>query len=103
MNVLILTGKFGMGHLAAACSLRQQLLQGFPNAAVTVEDFPAYVLPNASTAIYKIFDLVVTHGSHLFNTYYKLTALGHADARRLWKVCFWINWQSFWKCAARMW
>lgn len=81
MNVLILTGKFGMGHLAAACSLRQQLLQGFPNAAVTVEDFPAYVLPNASAAIYKIFDLVVTHGSHLFNTYYKLTALGHADAR----------------------
>lgn len=81
MNILILTGKFGMGHFAAACSLRQQLLQRFPDAAVTVEDFPAYVLPNASAALYKFFDLVVTHGSHLFNTYYKLTALGHADAR----------------------
>lgn len=70
-----------MGHWAAAQSLRQQLLRRFPGADVTVEDFPAYVLPNASAAIYKFFDLVVTHGSHLFNTYYKLTALGHTDAR----------------------
>ena len=28
MNILILTGKFGMGHWSAAQSLRQQLLAG---------------------------------------------------------------------------
>lgn len=81
MNVLILTGRFGMGHWAASQSLRQQLLRGFPDAAVEVEDFPAYVLPNASGAMYKFFHLVVTHGSYLFNTYYKLTGMGHTDAR----------------------
>lgn len=81
MNVLILTGRFGMGHWAASQSLRQQLLRGFPDAAVTVEDFPAYALPNASEALYKFFHLAVTRGNHLFNTYYTLTSKGHADAR----------------------
>lgn len=81
MNILILTGKFGMGHWAASQSLRQQLLGTFPDAAVTVEDFPAYVMPNASEVLYKFFHLVVTRGSFLFNAYYNLTAQGHTDAR----------------------
>jgi len=55
MNILILTGKFGMGHWAASQSLRQQLLREFPDAVVTVEDFPAYVMPNASEVLYKFF------------------------------------------------
>ena len=80
MNILILTGKFGMGHWAASQSLRQQLLRGFPDASIAVEDLPAYVLPNISEALYKTFNLVVTYASHLFNTYYKLTSLGHPDA-----------------------
>ncbi len=81
MNILILTGRFGMGHLAAAQSLRQQLLRRFPHAVVAVEDFPAYVMPNASGTLYRFFHLMVTHGNHLFNTYYKLTSRGHADTR----------------------
>ena len=39
MNILILTGKFGMGHWSASQSLRQQLLHNFPDARVEVEDF----------------------------------------------------------------
>lgn len=70
-----------MGHWVASQSLRQQLLKQFPDAAVTVEDFPAYVMPNASEVLYKFFHLAVTRGSFLFNTYYKLTAQGHTDAR----------------------
>ena len=46
MNILILTGKFGMGHWSAAQSLRQQLLGCRPGASVEVFDFPAYALPN---------------------------------------------------------
>jgi len=72
MNILILTGKFGMGHYSASLSLRQQLLTEFPDAEVTVEDFVAYAMPNASEAWYKAFNLLVTHGSGLFNTYYKM-------------------------------
>ena len=39
MNILILTGKFGMGHWSASQSLRQQLLRAFPGAEVEVLDF----------------------------------------------------------------
>lgn len=81
MNILILTGKFGMGHQAAAESLRQQLLSGFPKAEVTVVDFPAYAMPDVSDIMYKSFQLLVSYGSPLFNTYYKATSLGRPDAR----------------------
>lgn len=80
MNILILTGKFGTGHLAAANSLKQQLLRGFPEAAVEVVDFLAYAMPKLSKAMYKGFHMMVFHGSPIFNTYYKFTSLGRADA-----------------------
>ena len=73
MNILILTGKFGMGHWSASQSLRQQLLRAFPGAEVEVLDFVAEAMPNASEAMYKCFNLLVTRGSGLFNLYYKLT------------------------------
>ena len=71
MNILILTGKFGMGHWSASQSLRQRLLRAFPDARVEVEDFFAYAMPDASDALYKGFSLLVTLGSGLYNTYYK--------------------------------
>ena len=43
VNILILTGKFGMGHWSASQSLRQQLLRAFPGAEVEVLDFVAEV------------------------------------------------------------
>lgn len=72
MKILILTGKFGMGHWSAAQALRAQLLSAFPQAGVEVEDLVAYAMPNASEAWYRAFDLLVTHGSGLFNIYYKM-------------------------------
>lgn len=73
MNILILTGKFGMGHWSASQSLRLQLLGTFPDAEVCVEDFFAYAMPDVSEAMYKGFALLVTKGSGLYNTYYKCT------------------------------
>lgn len=83
MNILILTGKFGMGHWSAACSLRQQLLSSRPDASVEVVDFPAYAMPNLSGVMYKCFNLMVSHGRYLFNMYYRATGKGHPDARPL--------------------
>ena len=48
MNILILTGKFGMGHWVASQSLRQQLLHSFPDAEVEVVDFPVIVVMDAN-------------------------------------------------------
>ena len=73
MNILILTGKFGMGHWSASESLRQQLLRAFPQMGAEVVDLVAYAMPNTSKAVYQCFNLLVTRGSGLFNMYYKLT------------------------------
>ncbi|NCE64864.1 UDP-diphospho-muramoylpentapeptide beta-N-acetylglucosaminyltransferase [Pseudoflavonifractor sp. 524-17] len=81
MNILILTGKFGMGHWSASQSLDQQLARAFPNARTQVVDFFAYAMPNASEALYKAFHLLVTYGYGLFNTYYRLTSHLPADTR----------------------
>ncbi|MFQ7855520.1 MAG: hypothetical protein ACLRIS_10715 [Flavonifractor plautii] len=45
MNILILTGKFGMGHWSASQSLRQQPAAGVPGAEVEVLDFVAEAMP----------------------------------------------------------
>lgn len=74
MNILILTGKFGMGHWSASLALREQLVTAFPGARVEVEDFFAYALPGASDAVYKAFSLLVTYGGGLYNTVYRCTA-----------------------------
>ncbi len=81
MNILILTGKFGMGHWSVSQSIRQQLEHSFPGANVEIKDFLSYALPRLSEAIYKSFNLMVSHGSLLFNLYYELTAQMHPDAR----------------------
>lgn len=73
MNILILTGKFGMGHWSASQSLRTQLLGEFPAANVEVEDFFQFALDDASEAMYKVFSLLVTRGSYLYNLYYRCT------------------------------
>ena len=73
MNILILTGKFGMGHHSAAQALRAQLKSAFPRAGVEVEDLFAYALSDACGALYKCFDLLVTRGSGLYNIYYRAT------------------------------
>ncbi len=81
MNILILTGKFGMGHWSASQSLRQQLLRAFPGAEVPVVDLVAYAMPNVSKTVYQCFNLLVTRGSGLFNMYYKLTENAHTEFR----------------------
>ena len=88
MKILILTGKFGMGHYSASLSLRQQLLRAFPQAEVDVEDLVAYAMPNVSKTVYQCFNLLVTRGSWLFNMYYKLTENAHMEFRPAFEPVF---------------
>lgn len=82
MNILILTGKFGMGHWSASQSLRAQLLEEDESHRVDVVDFVEYAMPGGtSEAFYRFFSLLVTHGSGIFNTYYKITENFESDAR----------------------
>lgn len=79
MRVLILTGRFNNGHSSAAQSLRQELTAAYPDAAVEVEDFLSYAIPGMDNAVYKLFQILVTHAAGLYNAFYKLTEKGTGD------------------------
>lgn len=81
MDVLILTGKFGMGHWSASQSLARQLTEEDAAHRVEVVDFIDYAMPSASETMYKAFSLLVTHGSGIFNTYYKITENIEGESR----------------------
>jgi len=59
MNVLILTGRFGMGHVKCAEAIKEEIKTKYPNSNVTVIDFCDYCFPKASRLIYKCFELCV--------------------------------------------
>jgi len=73
MRILILSGKFGMGHWSAANALRQSMQIHMPEAEVSVVDLFQWVAPGCADAVYKAFSVLVTHGGGLYNTYYRCT------------------------------
>lgn len=80
MNILILTGKFGMGHFSAAQSIKDQLSKECPNINTYIEDFFEYSLDNLSKPLYKGFSLLVSRASFFYNAYYNITQnLEHID------------------------
>ena len=79
MKILVLTGKFNMGHNAAAQSLKQELILSYPDAIVEVEDFLSNAIPGMEQAVYKLFQLFVTHAAGLYNAFYRLTERGTGD------------------------
>ena len=79
MRILILTGKFGMGHLSAAQALQEQLRQD-GHQADTVDLF-AYAMPELAPAMYRAFNLLVTFGGAFYNLYHVLTANSAGDGR----------------------
>ncbi len=68
MNILILTGKFGMGHIKAAEAVKEQLLIENPEHNITIVDFIDYMFPTLSKGIYKGFNFMVSRCAGLYNT-----------------------------------
>ena len=79
MRILIVTGKFGMGHLSAAQALQEQLRQA-GHRADTVDLFE-YALPNRASAMYWWFNVLVTYGGVFYNLYHDLTVNDSGDGR----------------------
>lgn len=71
MNVLILTGRFGMGHCSVAETLKQDIENNFGDTNTTVVDIFEYMAPNLCEVIYGGFKLLVNRGSKLYNFFYK--------------------------------
>lgn len=80
MNILILTGKFGMGHASVAGALTASLEQQVPGAKVSAVDLPTYLSKDGANLWYRLFGTLVARMSPLYNAYYKMSAL--SDSRK---------------------
>lgn len=74
MKLLILTGRFGMGHWSASFSLKEQLERDDPRNQAEVVDFFEATLPELSPALYKGFNLLVSYGGGIYNLVHRMTA-----------------------------
>lgn len=75
MKILILTGKFGMGHLSAAQTIKAQLEEQL-GAEVMICDLMQYVLEEHSAGLYRAYGAFVNRSSSVFNWLYKSTDKG---------------------------
>jgi len=71
MNVLILTGKFGMGHNSVAQALKEEIMGKYPAANIVCLDIFEYIMPDYAESIYKSFAIVAKSGNSLYNLIYK--------------------------------
>lgn len=71
MEILILTGKFGMGHWSAALSLQEQLKRAGHTAALY--DLLAYALPELAPSMYRGFHFLVRRMGQVYNLYHRMT------------------------------
>lgn len=70
MKVLILTAKFGMGHVSASNSIKQDLLKFDRTAQIEVMDFYEYSMPVLSKYIYSGFNLMIKYAKPIYKLYY---------------------------------
>ncbi|SHH65014.1 UDP-N-acetylglucosamine:LPS N-acetylglucosamine transferase [Anaerosphaera aminiphila DSM 21120] len=81
MNILILTGKFGMGHLSVSKALEEEFKVINKNINVNIVDLIEYVYPNRAELIYKSFSQVVNICPELYNLMYKASEKVEVDMR----------------------
>lgn len=67
MNILILTGRFGMGHYSVSEAIRQEINNKYSDINVNIVDILDYLMPTVSKAVYKSFNVLVTKWSNLYN------------------------------------
>ncbi|MFD3155699.1 glycosyltransferase [Haloimpatiens sp. FM7330] len=73
MNILILTGKFGMGHCSVASTLKQDIEDRYIDANVSVHDIFECISPKYYNIIYKFYGLMINKASLIYNAHYKFT------------------------------
>ncbi len=75
MKILILTGKFGMGHFSAAKTIKAQLEDQL-GAEVMIVDLMQYILEEHSAGLYRAYGALVNRSCGIFNWLYKNTDKG---------------------------
>lgn len=67
MNILILTGKFGMGHKSSAIAIKEELIKKNYDANVKIVDIVEYLLPVFHKVVYETFNITANRMQFLYN------------------------------------
>ncbi|WP_101773354.1 MGDG synthase family glycosyltransferase [Peptostreptococcus faecalis] len=70
MKIVILTAKYGMGHVSAANSIKQDILKFNSEADVEIIDYFEYTMPTLSKFLYKAFNVTLKYAKELYSLYY---------------------------------
>lgn len=72
-NILILTGRFGNGHISAADAIKEDLIKSYDgNIDIEIIDIVDYAFPLIAKGIYKNFNSLVSKKPNLYNALNKL-------------------------------
>lgn len=70
MKIIILTGKFGMGHLSAAKVLQKQIMSSLPGSDVILSDLYQIAFPRHCHLLYNSYARLMLHGGKIINAAY---------------------------------
>ena len=79
MKILILTGKFGLGHMSAARAVEEQFRQAGHQADAV--DLFEYAMPEQAPIMYWWFNVLVTYGGVFYNIHHNWTANSSGEGR----------------------
>ncbi len=86
MKVLILTAKFGMGHLSASKAIKEDMLKFNKEADIKVVDFYEYSMPFLAKYIYKGFSLLIKYGKEAYKNSFKSNFKGKCSKGWMWRM-----------------
>lgn len=81
MKIIIMTGKFGMGHYVAAEAIRQKIANSKIEASVEIIDWLHYITPNHADKFYRLFSVIMSNGSKFYNQRYRYLENRKTDQR----------------------
>lgn len=70
MKIVIMTGRFGMGHYAAAQAIMQRIKSNDSSLQVEIIDWFEYMSPRQADRFYRVYLLIANKGSSLYNRRY---------------------------------
>lgn len=72
MNIIILTGRFGMGHYSAATAIKQEIEEKRTDVNVEIIDVIEFLMPSIMDIVYGGFNILVSKWANLYNSLNRL-------------------------------
>lgn len=72
MNILILTGRFGMGHYSAANAIKEEIESCYYDMKIDIVDIVEYLVPETRQYVYGSFEVLVSKFGNIYNFFNKV-------------------------------